>query len=370
MADPAVLPREPIPDLATPEGRAHYARSLDCVHCGMCLPACPTYQLTGDETSSPRGRIYLIRAAADGRLQPGAAYENELEFCLTCRACETVCPSGVEFEALMENARAEHRRAHPARFGQRFLLERVLPSRFWLSMAANAVALYSKTPLRKWLLKLGVMQRFFPSLLAREHLMPRVPARKLRRPLPRLTPAQGARRGRVAVLEGCVSSQLLPEVNRATARVLARNGWEVVTYRRPSCCGALHAHLGELELARELARENLAALERTGADWFVHNSAGCGAHVKSYPRLLETQPEWKARAEKAAARTRDVAEFLVEQGFAPRAARFEELVAYHEACHLVHGQRVSAQPKSILASIPGLVARPLACATDCCGAAG
>lgn len=374
MAEPAVLPLAPIADLTTPEGRAHYARSLDCVHCGMCLPVCPTYQVTGNEASSPRGRIYLMRAAADGRLAPSADYERELAFCLVCRACETVCPSGVEFEALVENARADLAKSRPVRgragVARRFLLRRVLPSRFWLGLAANALALYSKSPLRGVLVRLGVMRALFPGLLAREHLMPRVPPRKQRRGLPALTPAQGAKRGRVAILEGCVASQLLPEVNRSTARVLARNGWEVAAYRSPACCGALHAHCGDIEGSRDLARRNIEEFERTGAEWFVQNSAGCGAHARSYPRLLEQHPGWKQRAEAVAARTRDVTEFLAEQGLAPRKTPYDRAVAYHEACHLVHGQRVSAQPKRLLEPTPGLRLVPLAGATECCGAAG
>ncbi len=374
MTEPTVLPSAPVADLATPEGRAHYARSLDCIHCGLCLPVCPTYALSGRETSSPRGRIYLMRAAADGRLEPGPAYEEELHFCLVCRACETVCPSGVQFEALMEHARADHVRAHPPRglrgLLRRILLRRVIPSRGALRLAASALSLYARTPLRRWIGGSGLLARLAPALAAREALLPEVPSRSARRDLPARIPAEGARRGVVAIQEGCIASQLLADVNASTARVLARSGWEVVTWRAPSCCGALHAHAGDLGFARDLARRNVESFERSGADWFVQNSAGCGAHVKSFARLLEQDAAWKPRAEAVAARTRDVTEFLAEQGFAPRRAALRERVAYDEPCHLVHGQRVSAQPRKLLAALPGATLVPLEGASDCCGAAG
>ncbi|HKE01893.1 MAG TPA: 4Fe-4S dicluster domain-containing protein, partial [Planctomycetota bacterium] len=292
MTEPSVLP---VPDLATAEGRAHYARSLDCVHCGLCLPVCPTYRLSGLESSSPRGRIYLMRAAADGRLaEKSDAYAEELAFCLVCRACETVCPSGVQFEALMEHARADERRARPLGFALRFLLERVLPSRRWLRTLAAILGPPSRSPLRGWLRSLDARATFFPT----------IPRRDERRELPALIPAQGERRGRVALLEGCVASQLLADVNHAAARVLSRAGFEVATWKSPSCCGALHAHAGELDFAARLAREHVAAFEASGADWFVHDSAGCGAHVRAFGRLLQHDPAWRERAARVAAASR------------------------------------------------------------------
>ena len=374
MADPTILPAGPKADLATAEGRAHYARTLDCVHCGLCLPVCPTYRLSGRETSSPRGRIYLIRAAADGRLEPGPAYEEELHYCLVCRACETVCPSGVQFEALMEHARADAKKRKPPRglagALERFLLRRVIPSRRALRLAANALALYAKTPLGAAIRATGLAERLLPGATAREVLMPRIPPRSGRRDLPNHLPARGARRGTVAIQEGCVASQLLQDVSEATARVLTRGGFDVVLWRSPSCCGALHAHAGDLEFARELAKKNIEAFERAGAECFVQTSAGCGSHVKAYPRLLENDPAWKARAEKLAKNTRDVCEFLVERGFAPRLAPLDAKIAYDEPCHLVHGQRISDQPRALLRSIPGVELVALRGATDCCGAAG
>ncbi|MBI3819071.1 MAG: (Fe-S)-binding protein [Planctomycetes bacterium] len=373
MTEPAVLPKDPCADFASAEGRAHFARSLDCVHCGLCLPVCPTYQLTGNEASSPRGRIYMMRAVADGRIsaEPGSTYDNELHFCLVCRACETVCPSGVQMEALVEHARCEmNKKTGPPSRARRFLLRTVLPDRKWLRRAADATAIYSKTPIGKILRKLGIVDWLFPGATAREALMPHVPKREHRRDLPALLPPVGEKRGRVAFQEGCVASQLLQDINEATVRVLTRNGWEVSLWKNPSCCGALHAHAGDLEFARELAKKNIEEFEKTKADFFILNSAGCGSHIKNYARLLEVETGWLHRAKEIAAKTRDIGEFLVETGYKPRNGPRALRVAYDEPCHLVHGQRVSAQPKQLLQSIPGLQLVPLAGATDCCGAAG
>jgi glycolate oxidase iron-sulfur subunit len=318
----------------------------------------------------------MMRAVADGRMtaEPGSKYEEELHYCLVCRACETVCPSGVQMEALVEHARADMRAHHPlqgrAARMERFLLRKVLPNRAWLRRAADALAIYSKTPLGTMIKKTGLAERFFPGSTAREYLMPRIPKREHRRDLPVRIHAIGERRGRVAIQEGCVSSQLLQDVNEATARVLSRNGWEVVLWRSPSCCGALHAHAGDLAFARELARSNIIEFEKTGADWFVFNSAGCGSHVKSYDRLLEVDTGWLHRAREMKNKTRDICEFLVETGYRGRSGPRPWRVAYDEPCHLVHGQRLSSQPRQLLQSIPGLQLVPLAGATDCCGAAG
>lgn len=371
MTEPTILPN---PDLTTADGRAHYARSLDCVHCGLCLPVCPTYRISGRETSSPRGRIYLMRAEVDGRLAGGPAYAEELQYCLVCRACETVCPSGVQFEALIEHARADLRARAPRRglagALERFLLRRVVPKRRALGLAADALSLYTKSPLGRWLRRSGILERILPGAARREAFTPQVPPRSRRQGLPEFIPARTHRRGRVAIQEGCVASQLFQDVNEATIRVLTSNGWEVVLWRSPSCCGALHAHAGDLEFARKLAKRNCKAFEASGAEWFVHNSAGCGSHVKQYARLLETDPTWRERAAAVAERTKDVCEFLVQKGYEPRPPMPPVKVAYDEPCHLVHGQRVSSEPRRLLQSIPGLQWVELAGSTDCCGAAG
>lgn len=315
----------------------------------------------------------MMRSVADGRIsaEPGSRYEEELSFCLVCRACETVCPSGISMEGMMEHARADFLQKYPKKSRLRdFLLHRVIPERKWLRRAADLMAIYAKTPIGKILRKTGLINYLIPGSSQREVLMPSVPSRARRQDLKPHYPAVGERRGRVAIQEGCVASQLLQDVNEATVRVLTRNGWEVVLWQSPSCCGALHAHAGDLQFSRELAKKNIEAFEASGADWFIQNSAGCGSHVKSYDRLLEFETGWLHRARAITQKTRDISEFLVETGFKPRSGPQGMRVAYDEPCHLVHGQRVTSQPKQILQSIPGLQLVPLAGATDCCGAAG
>jgi glycolate oxidase iron-sulfur subunit len=344
-----------------------YERSLDCVHCGLCLPKCPTYLLTGREPSSPRGRIYLMRAWAEGRLRPSDRLAEELDFCLVCRACETVCPAGVRFGEMMEHARDEvgRARANDRSRGllERLLLHSLLPDRRRMRIALALLRVYSFPPLR------ALLRPLLPrELRRREALLPAVPRR--RAPLPASTPPLGARRGRVAILRGCVTEPLLPEATRATVSVLARNGWEVLAPQAPSCCGALHAHFGEVARAEALARATIAAFEGSGAEAMVVNSAGCGSVMKEYGALLARDPAWSHRAEAFSSKVRDVSEFLVEKGFERPAGEVRARVAYADACHLLHGQRVSAAPRELLRAIPGLRLVPIPESELCCGAAG
>ncbi len=368
MAEIAALPRPgPAGPIDSPDALLAYERSLDCVHCGLCLPKCPTYLLTGREPSSPRGRIYLMRSWAEGRIAASERLSAELDFCLVCRACETVCPAGVRFGEMLEHARDEIGRARPDRaaggFPRRFLLHFLLPSRSRMRRALALLRLYSFPPLR------ALLRPLLPKeLRRREALLPRVPARLAR--LPELTPAQVGRRGRVAILRGCVTESLLPETTRATAAVLARNGWEVVAPEEPPCCGALHAHFGEIERAQALAKATIAAYEASGAETMVVDSAGCGSVMKEYGALLARDPAWKGRAVYFASRVRDVCEFLVERGFEPPARELRARVAYADAGHLLHAQRVSSPPREVLRSIPGLTLVPLPETELCCGAAG
>ncbi|MGH7151715.1 MAG: (Fe-S)-binding protein, partial [Planctomycetota bacterium] len=368
MAEIAALPRPgPAAPIDSPATLLAYERSLDCVHCGLCLPKCPTYLLTGREPSSPRGRIYLMRSWAEGRISPTDRLAEELDFCLVCRACETVCPAGVRFGEMMEYARDEIGRARPDRaaggFLRRLLLHSLLPNRARMRRALALLRLYSFPPIR------ALLRPLLPRELRRgEALLPRVPRRHA--PLPVRTPPIGDRRGRVAILRGCVMEPLLPEATAATAAVLARNGWEVVAPEDPPCCGALHAHFGEVERARALARATIGAFEASGAEAMVVDSAGCGSVLKEYGNLLEQDPAWRLRAISFAGKVRDVCEFLLERGFERPARELQARVAYADACHLLHGQRVSVPPREILRSIPGLTLLPLPESDLCCGAAG
>jgi glycolate oxidase iron-sulfur subunit len=325
--------------------------TLDCVHCGLCLPACPTYRLTGRETSSPRGRVYLMRGVAEGRIPFGDAVAEEAYFCLGCRACETACPSGVRYGALLEATRAaverKGLRGGVAKRLERFALRQLVPRPRRLAWLVGALGLAQRSGA-------GRLAALLPRRLADAwRLLPEVPPRAARARLPRRIPAEGVQRGRVALFEGCLMPELFGPVNAATARVLARNGFEVIVPAGQGCCGALHLHAGDPDFAHALERENVAAF--AGADAIVVNSAGCGAALREGP---------------LGARVRDVCELLDEVGLVAEPPRREGRVCYDDPCHLVHGQRVADAPRRLLARVPGLELVPHDDPASCCGAAG
>ncbi len=342
---------------------AIYARTLDCVHCGLCLPTCPTYRETGREISSPRGRIYLLRAVAEQRAPLNDVIADEAYLCLGCRACETACPSGVRFGSMLERARAEIDRAG-LRHGWAFRVER------WALRE-----LVAKPRRLAWAISLlGGIQRLRADRLvaaclpksSRElcALAPRVPPARERRRLPAFTPALGERRGRVAFFVGCVMPELFGAINAATVRVLSRNGFDVVVPAAQGCCGALHAHSGDLDFARGLARRNVAAFSATDLDAVIVNSAGCGAALRELDDWLPSE------GAALASRVRDVLEFLDAVGLRPPEARIASKVCYDAPCHLIHGQQVDAAPRRLLAQIPGLELQSHDDPAGCCGAAG
>ncbi len=333
----------------------------DCVHCGLCLTSCPTYRETGREQSSPRGRIYLYRGVAEGAIALDEVVAEEAQLCLGCRACETACPSGVEYGRLLELARAEAvaeglRDAAPARI-ERFALRHLVPHRGRLRTFITALGLVQRLGLDR--IAAAVLPARLRTLV---ESAPRVPHASARAPLPSRLPAQGERRGTVGLLVGCVMPELFGDVNAATARVLARNGFEVVVSPAQGCCGALHAHAGETQAAAELARANVAAF--AGVDLVVTNSAGCGAAMRDAGHWLPGE------GEALASRVRDVSEVLVEAGVRTPPERGSLRVCYDDPCHLVHGQKVSVAPRKLLESIPGVTLVPHADASACCGAAG
>jgi glycolate oxidase iron-sulfur subunit len=343
--------------------RGLYPGTLDCVHCGLCLPVCPTYRITGRETSSPRGRLYLMRGAIEGEIPVGAVLAEEAYLCLGCRACETACPSGVEFGAILEGARAAVDEAG-LREGwrkriERWALEALLPRPRWLGRLVGFLGLVQRLRLDRLLLPL------LPARLRGTYeLVPTIPPPRERARLPSVIPAQGTPRGRVALFEGCIMPELFGRVNRATARVLARNGFEVLVPPEQGCCGALQAHAGELDLARDLLRRNLSAFDPARVEAIVVNSAGCGAFLRESKRWLPS------RAEAFADSVRDVCEFLEAAGIDPPSGRLAARVCYDDPCHLVHGQRVAAAPRRLLQMIPGLELVDHDDPTGCCGAAG
>ena len=334
-----------------------------CVHCGICLPQCPTYRVLGEEMDSPRGRVYLMRAAAEGRaeLTPGLA--RHLDLCLGCRACETACPSGVPFGQLLEATRAQlDRKRVRARESAHATLEwalSIFPHPDRLGALLWPLRLYQASGLRTLVRASGILAPF-KRLQAMDALLPRVlPGASS---LPELIPARGRARGRAALLTGCVQRFFFPEINLATARLLSAAGWEVVVPRGQGCCGALHLHAGRLDEFRAMARSLMAALGRD-VDIVVTNAAGCGSALKEYGHWLGD-----GGAERFAGLVKDISEVLVDADLP--LGELRETVTYHDACHLAHGQKVRAQPRELLRRIPGVTLVELTDSDLCCGSAG
>src|SRR5438552_8292721 len=329
-----------------------------CVHCGICLPQCPTYRVLGEEMDSPRGRIYLMRASAEGRVGLTETFQRHIDLCLGCRACETACPSGVKFGSLLEATRIQLRRhgAPPRHRRREDVILSVFPEPARLGVALAVFRLYRRSGLRR-LVRATRLLRPFPRLAALEALLDDVPVAES---LPPRIPARGTARGRVGLLTGCVQRHLYPSVNRDTARLLALAGYEVVVPRAQGCCGALELHAGRAEAFRSRARA-LAAAFPDDLDFVVANAAGCGSAMKEYGRWLPATAGF-------AARVRDVAEVLVEADLP--LGPLPLTVTYHDASHLAHGQRVRQAPRALLRRIPGLTLIELGDSDLCCGSAG
>ena len=336
----------------------------DCVHCGFCLPTCPTYVLWGEEMDSPRGRIYQMQQGLDG--EPlSASMVRHFDACLGCMACVTACPSGVRYDRLIEDTRAQVERNHPRRRRDKALREAIFqlfpyPNR--LRLLRGPLRAYQATGLQRLVGRTGLLQRYAPTLSTLDSLAPR-----LRRPnrLPTRVAARGTKRATVGMLTGCVQHAFFPEVNAATARVLASEGCEVIIPRQQGCCGALSVHNGREEEAKRFARDLLKVFAAQPIDYFVVNAAGCGSTLKDYGVLLEAEP-----AIDFAAKVRDLSEILVELGPVAERHPLPVTVAYHDACHLAHAQGVRAQPRALLRGIPGLELREIADPEICCGSAG
>jgi glycolate oxidase iron-sulfur subunit len=343
-----------------------------CVHCGLCLAYCPTFAELGTEMDSPRGRIFLVKSLAEGRIGLSDPTVRHLELCLDCRACETVCPAGVPYGRLIEAAKAEIERQRPGgalRRAFRWINFGLLLGRpRLLRLAATGLRLYQASGLQALARATGLVRVLPGTLPAWEALLPPLPAD--RAPLPALTPAEGERRGRVAMLTGCVQSVVFGGHNRATARILARNGWEVVAPPGQGCCGALNAHGGDHVRAVQMARDTIAAFEGERVDAVVVNTSGCGAHMKAYGTLLADDPTWAERARRFTASVRDLSEFLAATPLRGTLQAVELTVTYHDPCHVVHGQKIRTAPRELLAQVPGLRVVELAESDWCCGSAG
>ncbi|WP_172620926.1 heterodisulfide reductase-related iron-sulfur binding cluster [Rubrobacter xylanophilus] len=341
----------------------------DCVHCGFCLPTCPTYVLFGEEMDSPRGRIYLMnKGLAEEPMNDEMV--RHFDLCLGCMACVTACPSGVQYDKLIEATRAQVERRYertPEDRAFREMIFNLFPYPERLRLVSAPLRLYQRVGIRDLVRRSGLLKLMPERLRAMEELLPEVPEEER---IPEVTPPLGEKRRRVGLLTGCVQRVFFSKVNAATVRVLAAEGCEVVAPEEQGCCGALSTHAGREEEALRFARRTIDVFERYELDEVIVNAAGCGSTMKEYGHLLRDDPEYAARAEAFSAKVRDVSEFLEEIGPVAERHPLPVAAAYHDACHLAHAQGIRAQPRRALGRIPGLELREIREAEICCGSAG
>lgn len=369
----------------TAKDKPEYADYARCVHCGLCLNHCPTYRLWGREADSPRGRIRQMALVDQGRLELGDAFVAHIDRCLDCRACETACPSGVEYGKLIELSRAQieqkYRRPFASRIAREFVYRRLLPYPARIAALARTMRVFQTSGLAAVARASGILRLF--GLQDRERLMPKIDREFFFSELGKTFPAQGQRRARVAFFAGCIAQVTFADLNRATIRVLQANGCEVVVPAEQVCCGALAAHAGVRDVARELAAANIKAFDTADFDAVLTNAAGCGSTLKEYPDLFQAS-EWagsgtaprarsepyESRAQDFSGRVRDVTEFLVDLGLATPLKSLSLDVTYQDSCHLAHGQKIREAPRKLIRAIPGVELVEMQYADQCCGSAG
>ncbi len=343
-----------------------------CVHCGLCLNHCPTYRLWGLEADSPRGRVRQMLLVDQGKLEVGADFVKHMDQCLDCRACESACPSGVDYGKLVEATRAEiedqFARPGKERFLRSLVYRHLLPYPRRISLLARAVRLYQRTPLRRWARGWGILRML--GMEARERLMPPVEDSFFYSQIGKTFPAVGPRRARVAFFGGCIAQVTFAKLNEATIRVLTANGCEVVVPEGQTCCGALPAHAGVRDIAQQLARRNMDVFLNESFDAILTNAAGCGSTLKEYTHLFPADSEEHAKARAFQAKMRDITEFLDALGLVAPLRETKLRVTYQDSCHLAHGQRVREAPRKLIRAIPGVELVEMMRADDCCGSAG
>jgi glycolate oxidase iron-sulfur subunit len=347
------------------KGDIDYELLLDCVHCGLCTSACPTYVELGNENDSPRGRIYLMRAVTDGRIALDEQVRGHLDLCLDCRACESACPSGVQYGKLIEPFRIQMAKEAPASISwlMRLFLFHITPSARRTRWALLPARLMQRLRLDRLIERIGLVRLLPRALRQAQEMLPRLQPHYGR--LPERLPAEGPRRARVALFVGCAADAFFPQTTMNTIRVLQRNGCEVVIPRGQGCCGALHYHAAREEPARQLAQANCAAFSPNEVDAIIVNAAGCGAMLKDYGHLAPN-----SGGNTFAAKVRDSSEFLMELGPVQPTHPLPIKAVYHDACHLCHAQQIRKPPRQLLEMIPELKLLPLAETELCCGAAG
>ena len=351
-----------------------YEKTNRCVQCGYCLPACPTFLTMGKETHSPRGRINLVKMAAEGKIQDLSSLEEPLDLCLGCRACETVCPTGVEYGVILESARAALARRKKYTVAKKamrsFLFKKVFPSRKAMNLLGNAMWLYEKSGAQKLARKSGLLKNMPAHLGEFEAVLPQTVSPAERSRLPRFTPAQGEKKYTVAFFVGCVMDAMFHKINQLSIQLLAQVGCDVIVVENQTCCGALHAHAGEVEDSKQLAKRNIEAFERHDVDFIVNNAGGCGAMLIEYDHLLADEPQWAERARQFAQKTRDISQVLVLCGGVQGKAGRAERVTYQRSCHMTNVQKVTREPLQLIQSLPNVELVEMEEANMCCGSAG
>jgi glycolate oxidase iron-sulfur subunit len=356
----------------TATDKPEYDDYAHCIHCGLCLNNCPTYKLWGMEADSPRGRIRQMLLVDQGRLELGESFITHIDRCLDCRACETACPSGVEYGKLVELARAQiernYRRPRLSRLLRDFVYRGLLPHPKRIAAVAKLLRVYQRSGLAALARGSGIL--WLLGLRDRERLLPKIDSEFFFTELGKTFPARGPRRARVALFAGCVAQVTFSELNRATIRVLQANGCDVVVPRTQVCCGALALHAGVRDVARDLARENIDAFPAEEFDATVTNAAGCGSTLKEYSQLFPAGDPALERAGKFSSRVCDVMEFLADLGLAAPLGRLLLRVTYQDSCHLLHGQKIREAPRQLISAIPGIEFVEMPFADQCCGSAG
>ncbi|HXJ16590.1 MAG TPA: heterodisulfide reductase-related iron-sulfur binding cluster [Candidatus Polarisedimenticolia bacterium] len=352
--------------------RPEYADYSRCIHCGLCLNQCPTYRLWHLEADSPRGRIRQMMLVDQGRLKLSDSFVTHIDRCLDCRACETACPSGVEYGKLVELARTQieknYRRPLVSRVLRDFVYRGLLPYPRLIAAAARLLRFYQRSGLAALARGTGFLRLL--GLRDRERLLPKIDSAFFFSELGKTFPAQGPRRARVAFFAGCIAQVTFSELNRATIRVLQANGCEVVVPPAQVCCGALAAHAGVRDVARDLARANFAAFLETECDAIVTNAAGCGSMLKEYTHLFAAHDPVHEQAQKFSGKVRDVSEFLADLGLAAPLRPLPLRITYQDSCHLAHGQKIREAPRDLIRAIPGVELAEMPLADQCCGSAG
>jgi len=345
---------------------------LKCVHCGLCLNACPTYRELRVEMDSPRGRIYQMVQVSNGA-PITESYQEHIDLCLACRGCESACPSGVEYGRLVEAARADIEQRVRRPLGQRLLrslvFDKLLPSRNMLKLAGAGMYIYQASGAQKMLRASGML-KLLGKLGQAEALAPPIETPFFYRHMGRVFPANGERKYRVAFLSGCIANISFARLNEATVRVLQANGCEVTVPGEQTCCGALHVHAGLRDRARQLARKNIDAVLNGGFDAILTNAGGCGSTLKEYGELLEHDSAYSEKAKRFVELTKDVNEFLASIELNPRMGEVRATVTIQDSCHLAHGQKIRSAPRQLLAKVPGLTIKEMRLSDLCCGSAG